>query len=648
MAQPKKIKLSEPLNPRLVTKTSLSNPKAALALFILLWYQGGKPDAFEYGSAIGTNENGGKGILDQDLLECVETYAKAHNVNLLGQTPEQLIGDNPLIHSQIESLNAAFQLIWHLGSFRFADQAKNLSAERTGGYRYRKRIEYTCNMDLVDLVIQPDEDKLASVICSWLSAGAIACDPDTESKLARTLAAFAETSFYKTKKGEDGIVYAPSGIYDALVDGASVVELVPGGEEAQGTTRILKAAVKSDLNPMLVDHGGSEVARNVTYSSEELREYSARARNAIAVSNIKLSTEDVDLAPDGATANELPCNLIFFGAPGTGKSYQLGKLAEDNFGHYDGGITRVTFHPDYTYAQFVGCYRPYSAVNEDGVHEVFYKFIPGPFIDVYDKARKHPNNKYVLLVEEINRANPAAVFGDVFQLLDRKPSGESEYPISTSLELGRYLYEELSLVDIERGDADVLEQSERDSERVATIAIPSNMFIWATMNSADQGVFPMDTAFKRRWDFHYIGINEGENGIAGYDVLVGKSSVAHYVKWNNLRKAINELLIANKVNEDKLIGPYFIKESALCDPDKFSEIFKSKVLLYLYEDAAKMKRNDIFRLGGTVTYSQICDDFDQHGEDVFKGIKHVPSIDAENLAKSNESDVITADAPSEA
>ena len=94
-----------------------------------------------------------------------------------------------------------------------------------------------------------------------------------------------------------------------------------------------------------------------------------------------------------------------------------------------------------------------------------------------------------------------------------------------------------------------------------------------------------------------------------------------YLKWNNLRKAINELLIANKVNEDKLIGPYFIKESALCDPDKFSEIFKSKVLLYLFEDAAKMKRNDIFRLGGTITYSQICDDFDQHGEDVFKGIK---------------------------
>ena len=93
MAQPKKIKLSEPLNPRLVTKTSLSNPKAALALFILLWYQGGKPDAFEYGSAIGTNENGGKGILDQDLLERVETYAKAHNVNLLGQTPKHSLSN---------------------------------------------------------------------------------------------------------------------------------------------------------------------------------------------------------------------------------------------------------------------------------------------------------------------------------------------------------------------------------------------------------------------------------------------------------------------------------------------------------------------------------------------------------------------------
>ena len=635
MTLPKKLELPEPLNPRLVTKTSLSDPKSAIALFILLWYQGGKPGSVEYGSEIGTNANGGKGILDQDLLDRVASYAKTHRIDLAGQTPEQLVDGNPLVLSQIESLNAAFQLIWHLGSLRFADPTKNLGSERTGGHRFRKHIDFTGNMDLLDLVMQPDEDKLAEVVCNWLSQGIIPCDQETETKLVRTLAAFAETSFYKTKKGDDGTVFAPSGIYDSLADGASVVELVPDGEETQGTTRILKAAIKSGLNPMLVDHGGNEVARNTAHSSEELQGYSSRAKNLIGVSNIKISAEDANVVPNETAANELPGNLIYFGAPGTGKSYQLGKLAEDTFGKYDGGVTRVTFHPDYTYAQFVGCYRPFSGVNDKGEHEVYYKFVPGPFTDVYVKARKHPKNKYVLLIEEINRANPAAVFGDVFQLLDRKPSGESEYPVSTSQELGSHLYEEFALVNVERGDADVLTRAERSIERVSDIAIPPNMFLWATMNSADQGVFPMDTAFKRRWDFHYMGIDEGEEGVAGYDVLVGNSHAARYVKWNELRKAINALLIANKVNEDKLIGPYFTKESALCDPDKFAEVFKSKVLLYLYEDAAKMKRNDVFRLGAAATYSQICEDFDLHGTDVFKGLAHISGHDASELVASD-------------
>lgn len=645
MTLPKKLEMPEPLNARLVTKTSLTDPKGAIALLILLWYQEGKPGSIEYGSDIGSNE--GKGILDQSLLDCVVSYAKAHGVDLAGQTPEQLIGSNPLILSQIESLNAAFQLIWHLGSFKFADPTKNLGSERTGGHRFRKHIDFTGNMDLIDLVVQPDEDKLASVVCNWLSHGVISCDPEIESKLVRTLAAFAETSFYKTQKGESGTVFAPSGIYDALTDGAPIVELVPNGEETQGTTRILKTAIKSKLNPMLVDHGGNEVARNADYTSDDLRSYSTRARNSIAVSNIELAVEDVNLVPDDIAVSDLPGNLIYFGAPGTGKSYQLGKLAEETFGKYEGGITRVTFHPDYTYAQFVGCYRPFSGVNGNGEHEVYYKFAPGPFTDVYVKARKHPENKYVLLIEEINRANPAAVFGDVFQLLDRKPSGESEYPVVTSQELGSHLYEEFSLHNVARGDAEVLTETERADERVASIALPPNMFLWATMNSADQGVFPMDTAFKRRWDFHYMGIDEGEEGVAGYDVLVGSSQAARYVKWNKLRKAINELLIANKVNEDKLIGPYFIKESVLCDPDKFSDVFKSKVLLYLYEDAAKMKRNDVFSLEGTATYSQICKDFDSHGTDVFKGLSRIPGHSVSELTEVDEPSVEAVEVPSE-
>ena len=144
---------------------------------------------------------------------------------------------------------------------------------------------------------------------------------------------------------------------------------------------------------------------------------------------------------------------------------------------------RVTFHPNYSYAQFVGTYKPIMKNNSDKT-EIEYEFVPGPFLRTFIRACKMKVN-CLLLIEEINRANVAAVFGDIFQLLDRDENGESEYPITTSEDLRKFLAKPENLggkpVDYE------------------TISLPSNMYIWATMNSADQGVFPMDTAFKRRW-----------------------------------------------------------------------------------------------------------------------------------------------------
>ncbi|HAB60750.1 MAG TPA: hypothetical protein DCE48_08620, partial [Lachnospiraceae bacterium] len=147
----------------------------------------------------------------------------------------------------------------------------------------------------------------------------------------------------------------------------------------------------------------------------------------------------------------------------------------------------------------------------------------------------------LLLIEEINRANVAAVFGDVFQLLDRK-NGVSEYSIATSEDLKNYLDEELWMYEVDNTE----------------IRIPSNMFIWATMNSADQGVFPMDTAFKRRWEFEYIGIDEEENEVTEYVIPIGTGENRKYVYWNELRKKINSILSQeeNRINEDKLLGPF--------------------------------------------------------------------------------------------
>ena len=329
-----------------------------------------------------------------------------------------------------------------------------------------------------------------------------------------------------------------------------------------------------------------------------------------------------------------PSNLIFFGAPGTGKSHELSKIAESSF--LESNVSRVTFYPDYTYSQFVGCFKPttkpnnkQSISNEDESLDtsgscVSYEFVPGPFLLTYMKAVQHPDKNYLLIVEEINRANTAAVFGDVFQLLDRDDDGSSTYTVATSEEMADCIGacfnglsdDEKTVIEHYYDDVgfeDIREMSTKN------LCLPPNMYIWATMNSADQGVFPMDTAFKRRWDFRYIDIDEGENADIGGTPLseIEVPCGGRNVLWNDLRHAINEFLMSDemKVNEDKLLGPFFISPTAL-KPDRFPAVFKDKVLLYLYEDVGKTKRKKLFR-DGLNTYSKVCAAFDVEGEGIF-------------------------------
>ena len=310
--------------------------------------------------------------------------------------------------------------------------------------------------------------------------------------------------------------------------------------------------------------------------------------------------------------SEFPRNRILFGAPGTGKSFTLNHekdvlLAEG--GEYE----RVTFHPDYSYANFVGTYKPVPCKDNGDKDAITYSYVPGPFMRTYVKALQNSKTgapkPFLLMIEEINRANVAAVFGDVFQLLDRGDDEVSDYPIQASEDIKKYLAGELG----------------GNPEDYSEIRIPDNMFIWATMNSADQGVFPMDTAFKRRWDFTYLGINDSEAGIVGKKVTLGQGEYSRNVEWNVLRKAINEELLTYKVNEDKLMGPYFISKKNLpegneIDPVLFTRIFKNKVLMYLFDDAAKQKRPSLFagcEDENKNLYSQICKEFDTKGVFIF-------------------------------
>lgn len=315
--------------------------------------------------------------------------------------------------------------------------------------------------------------------------------------------------------------------------------------------------------------------------------------------------------------SEFPRNRIFFGAPGTGKSFLMDKdrkalTGEDNSTDYE----RVTFHPDYSYANFVGTYKPVPCKDENGNDSITYEYVPGPFIRVLIKAlksaRRNEKKPFLLLVEEINRANTAAVFGDVFQLLDRNKDYVSEYPIHASEDIKNYL-----------AKPEVLGGNPEDYEQ---LRIPDNMFIWATMNSADQGVFSMDTAFKRRWDFKYIGIDDNDSELAGKKVVLGQASFRHRVEWNELRKQMNHFMADNGINEDKQLGPYFINRTIAVpesgteiDSVKFCKAFKNKVIMYLFEDAVRQKRAALFEgvTGDKTRYSSICREFDEKGVFIF-------------------------------
>lgn len=316
---------------------------------------------------------------------------------------------------------------------------------------------------------------------------------------------------------------------------------------------------------------------------------------------------------------------IFFGAPGTGKSYLLNEDAKKYFGN---DYERVTFHPNYMYGNFIGTFKPFPDKSEDGkeTKTIMYKYIPGVLLRLLIKAIKNPVTNYLLIIEEINRANTAAVFGDFFQLLDRNGNGESEYGIAVSEDLKLYLEEEFDKNNLTKNEKRYL------GENLDKITLPPNFYIWATMNSADQGVMPLDTAFKRRWEFEYTGIDDAynkskdESGKSEFDDYKFRANGKELSNWNDFRIKINEILSKCHVSEDKLIGPYFISKSILAskDIDKITNAIKNKVLMYLYEDAGRQHRKRIFKEGKWETYSKLCEAFDENCEEIFNDKVELP------------------------
>lgn len=268
-------------------------------------------------------------------------------------------------------------------------------------------------------------------------------------------------------------------------------------------------------------------------------------------------------------------NTIYYGAPGTGKSRKvISVLASIP----DEQKEQVAFHPEYDNSSFVGGYKPITEKNSDGVDEIKYKFVPQVFIDIYVKAWKYPANTYVLAIEEINRGNCAEIFGDLFHLLDRKPG----YSITPSNEVRVHLLNELG--------------PENNGIKNGKMSLPNNLILLATMNTSDQSLFPMDSAFKRRWSWEYLPIiytETDENGSPNesYSYVI-KINDSISFKWIDFIKLINNEIKSNQnLGMDKCIGNYFIKS----DTGEITlKEFINKVIFYLWNDVFKDEQNRVF------------------------------------------------------
>lgn len=329
---------------------------------------------------------------------------------------------------------------------------------------------------------------------------------------------------------------------------------------------------------------------------------------------LSASVNEVELAiPDEKERIANGSNILLYGVPGSGKSWTI----VHEYCKKGSIVERLVFHPDYTYSDFIGQILP--AVDEDG--QVSYEFTPGPFTNILKEAYWHPKQEYILIIEEINRGNAPAIFGEVFQLLDRKAEDtdileeEGDYPIGTS---------EYGITN-----ANMAEIVYRNS--LEKVRIPSNLSIIGTMNTSDQNVFTLDTAFQRRWDMRLI-----ENNFDNVDPKLADAPILDTtISWKNFCTEINRIVVGNNArmtsSEDKRLGAYFVHLRDLLYDDKMGDLssgeydglrkkegngtitetekvrlaeirdamkqnrkFPEKVIKYLWDDAFKFNREIVF------------------------------------------------------
>lgn len=642
MNRPDSISVYDELDLKLGIKSSLPHVKSTIALAILLWECADRPAELVY------SQQNGDGIvmtddLDQWVIDCLSEICQEDEID--SESLISVINENQLFKSQMEALIVAFELVWKLAKVSFVDEGKAASAERTGGNRYPKKLLYTVNADIIHSLIESNHDAYIRVLMAWVGFN-INTEPECESHLMYLLTALSEGVVFKLMDGNRDVIFNQNSLYRKVLETQEAVD-VNGDKEAKGSLRILKSLLTDGMNPYLSYSNGS--VSIMERRTGDLEAYQKRVDTFLRLSTTKvigledMDAEDEGIAPEQYEEHRLTtgCNVLLYGVPGSGKSWTI----EHEYCKKESRVERLVFHPDYTYSDFIGQILP--NVAEDG--QVSYKFTAGPFTNILHDAYTHPEEEYILIIEEINRGNAPAIFGEVFQLLDRKvdisetdddgfPIGTSEYGI-TNANIARIVY----------GDP-------RQKVR-----IPSNLSIIGTMNTSDQNVFTLDTAFQRRWDMRLI-----ENNFNNVDPELANAEILDTtVTWKDFCTAINGIVVGNSArmtsSEDKRLGAYFVhlrdlkkddrmgnlsdgeydglrkKESAgtLTGSEKarLAEIreamkqyrkFPEKVIKYLWDDAFKFNRGVVFE---STEYQSL--------EQVIRAFMYAQGIDRFKMFKEN-------------
>ena len=312
-----------------------------------------------------------------------------------------------------------------------------------------------------------------------------------------------------------------------------------------------------------------------------------------------LFNDDIDIN----TIDMKTIQRIYYGAPGTGKSNEIKRMTGDGT-FCKNNTFRTTFHPDSDYSSFVGAYKPIW--NDE---KIIYDFRPQALLNAYVSAWTKPNENIALVIEEINRGNCAQIFGDIFQLLDRESSGLSKYPIDADLDMQKFLYNKLNEIDGIYSTSQIKEINSYYETHYnyafeiikegKILVLPKNLNILATMNTSDQSLFPMDSAFKRRWEWQYMPIIEGiDSQKVPLNWKIKLDDSYYLIDWWSFLKRINVVISDLTTSEDKQLGYFFCQPNDFTSIDKAklpnakpdlitAEHFVNKVIFYLWNDVFK-------------------------------------------------------------